>query len=209
MSDFRESDEYRLTRTEAGEAAIAAQEGVEVTDEETLSRAVEIAAKCAEVRRAAEARRKDLKAPVLERGRQIDAAFKELLSPVSAAENALKAQIGAYQAEQRRKAEEERRRQEELARRRQAAEDKRAAEQERVPVQHRPAVVPEPERTARSESGAKASVRMIRRHEVVSAWELPAEYLMPDEKKIAAAVREGKDIPGVRVWEEPSVAVGR
>lgn len=55
----------------------------------------------------------------------------------------------------------------------------------------------------------KSSVRMrmIKSIEVVDETLLPREYLMPNMAKLkAAALQEGKTIPGIKVVEQPSMA---
>lgn len=53
---------------------------------------------------------------------------------------------------------------------------------------------------------AGVSTRKIKKYEIVNVELLPAQYKIPDEKKIGAAVRAGVEIPGVRTWEEEILA---
>lgn len=53
------------------------------------------------------------------------------------------------------------------------------------------------------------STRKVWKFEVVDATQVPRSYLVPDEKKIGNALKAADydiDIPGVRTWQETSVA---
>ena len=53
-----------------------------------------------------------------------------------------------------------------------------------------------------------ASVEMIWTFSIVEPSKIPHEYLIPDTKKIAAAVKAGtRDIPGIKIFQEPDVNV--
>jgi len=58
-------------------------------------------------------------------------------------------------------------------------------------------------------SGGEVSFRVVKKWVVEDESKLPREYLKPDEKKIAEAVKKGKEIPGVKVYteEEPQVKI--
>jgi hypothetical protein len=58
-------------------------------------------------------------------------------------------------------------------------------------------------------SGGEVSFRVVKKWTIEDETKLPREYLKPDEKKIAEAVRKGEDIPGVKVYteEEPQVKI--
>lgn len=62
---------------------------------------------------------------------------------------------------------------------------------------------------ARADALARAQsakgIRTERLFEIVDAAALPREFLDPSESKIRAAVKAGREIPGVRTWEEKTV----
>jgi len=58
-------------------------------------------------------------------------------------------------------------------------------------------------------SGGEITFRVVKKWVVEDESKLPREYLKPDEKKIAEAVKKGEEIPGVKVYteEEPQVKI--
>jgi len=59
--------------------------------------------------------------------------------------------------------------------------------------------------TVRTESGG-LQVRKVKKYEVVDVSLLPREYLEPNMGAIWKAVQANKEIPGVRAWEEETMA---
>ena len=126
-----------------------------VTDNASLTLAVESATKLRRLTKAIEAGRTTAKAPVLDIGRRIDALAKEFIRPAEAEEARLLGMVSRYQAEQARvAAEAERKRQEEL---RKAEEARQKAEAElRAKQAELDRIQREKERAAR-EADAKAA----------------------------------------------------
>jgi hypothetical protein len=58
-------------------------------------------------------------------------------------------------------------------------------------------------------SGGEINFRVVKKWTIEDETKIPREYLKPDEKKIAEAVKKGKEIPGVKVYteEEPQVKI--
>jgi hypothetical protein len=58
-------------------------------------------------------------------------------------------------------------------------------------------------------SGGEINFRVVKKWTIEDETKLPREYLKPDEKKIAEAVKKGEGIPGVKVYteEEPQVKI--
>jgi hypothetical protein len=58
-------------------------------------------------------------------------------------------------------------------------------------------------------SGGEINFRVVKKWTIEDETKLPREYLKPDEKKIAEAVKKGEEIPGVKVYteEEPQVKI--
>lgn len=66
----------------------------------------------------------------------------------------------------------------------------------------------EREQTQVMKAGKTKGYRMVWKHEVMTAAEVPRQYLAVDESAIKRAVALGvRDIPGVRIYEEPYVAI--
>ena len=126
-----------------------------VTDNASLTLAVESATKLRRLTKAIESGRTTAKAPVLDIGRRIDALAKEFVRPAEAEESRLLGMVSRYQSEQARiAAEAERKRQEEL---RKAEEARQKAEAElRARQAELDRIQREKERAAR-EADAKAT----------------------------------------------------
>ena len=58
-----------------------------------------------------------------------------------------------------------------------------------------------PEKEVPTDSGL-VQFREVKRFEVVSLKDLPLEYHLPDESAISKAMKEGKELPGVRYFTE-------
>jgi len=58
-------------------------------------------------------------------------------------------------------------------------------------------------------SGGEINFRVVKKWTIEDERKLPREYLKPDDKKIAEAVKKGEEIPGVKVYteEEPQVKI--
>lgn len=153
--------------------------------------------------RAIEAFRRELLAPVKQRTNDINEAVKEgLYNPLASADKYLRGLILRYNEEVRAETarlEEIERRKQELA----ALEDKPAPEPTPPPEQ-RPSVT----RGATTQS----SERMVTRYEVEDFGKLSDDYKVVDTGKLTRAVKAGGTsltIPGVRIFQEPVLAIGR
>jgi len=162
-----------------------------------------------------EAARKEAKEPHLQAGREIDAYFKSLATPLDAFVTECKRLIGGYQA--RREAAERARLAEEARLAREAAaaaiEAARSVEQFEEAVSAADAVdaaaaqveAVKPADLARVTSGgyAVASVRETWTFEVVDAAAIPRDYLMLNEARVRAVIagKHGlREIPGLRIY---------
>lgn len=151
-------------------------------------------------------------------------AKKEKLEPVLAVENALRAKIGQYDLELKRKqlADEEelrrhaleaerKKREQEAAEAREQGKEILATAIESAPIVAPPIVVP---RTveAPTSTGAKVQPRVEYEFRITNPNLVPREYCVPDEKAIRAVVKARKgniQIPGVEVYEVADVTVRR
>lgn len=150
----------------------------------------------------------------------INGIFKRISEPFKNNDLIIKQKRDVYIREQERIAAEEQRRRDEQYRKEQAALDEaRRKEQEKLnkkaekkgveaPVLPPATVLPLPpkvevKQTVHTDIG-RSTVRKAMKFEVIDPKLVPAEYLMPDEKKIGAAVRAKlvASIPGVKIWEE-------
>lgn len=182
-----------------------------------------------EFERAVEASREEVKAPVLELGRKIDGLAKDLFTEVKAQGARISRVLGAWQAEERRKADEARRKaaEEEARIKREAAAAMEAAQQsagsraEAVVAQERieakaveqiVAVKQQAEEVVALTRPAGAKVREEWVFEVVdmNALYQHAPYLVTlsaNTSAIKAAIKQNQNIPGLRVWKEAKAII--
>jgi hypothetical protein len=140
-----------------------------------------------------------------------------IAGPIDAAERIIKERIAGYVFEQRRKAEAERSRLQAEADAQAEAERKRAmaaAEKLKTPelkearIEQAQAIVAPVVQVAAAVPETKLASVVTYGFEITDAAKIPAEYLMPDEKKIGAVIRATKgamEIPGVKVVRRESV----
>ena len=185
---------------EASQIATMAQ-GIEIYDnpgfEEAGGVLVEIKRRSKEL----EARRKLITKPLMQAKKEVDSLFKAPLNHLKTAESALKSAIVTYQELL------EQRRLEKLA---EAAEIYSEIEKEgfstKGAMEDVTDLMVEAETPQPKAQGV--SIRTVKKFEVTDEQRLPRYLLAPDMAKIRAAVKSGAIIPGVRVWEEKSVAAG-
>ena len=159
--------------------------------------------------RTIESARKDVKEPVLDLGKRIDALAKELTAQLEAEANRLGGIIGTWQAEQERiareareKAEAEERRLWEEAKAREVAEAKRLAdleaERQRVAKAEQDALLAKAER-ARSEAGRQKALEEAERLKIQR--EIEEDQRKQDEQRAAAQRNQevGKQMVAARV----------
>lgn len=180
----------------------------EIADEAAASEIADALKAIKHVREDTESARKTEKRPYTDTAGRIESAYKELVSPVLAIEESLKERLVKWDAEKQKKADEERKREERNARERQAREDEKAAKEGRASKHHAPPPPKKQVKGARGASGAKSSVRMQTKYEVVDVNQLPEGYYdkTPRKATIKAAVEQGVVVDGVRVWQEPVVS---
>ena len=175
-----------------------------------------------EIVKGMEASRKDAKAPALQAGRAIDAIAKDFLASAQTELTRVKRLLGEYQrveAEKKRKAEAEARRKEQAER---AAFEQ--AERERIQKENAgrtetlnqdldkaaekfdKSVAKIKQDVAQSHAAvAGVKVRTTVKFRVIdeaALMQARPELFTPDDKKIRAALKLTKQIPGLEVWEE-------
>lgn len=224
--------EFDKVKAEVAEM-IAPTLAIRVTDAKSAQDAALAAQQVKLYLKRVDAKRDELVRPLNTRVKEINAYAKNLEAPLLQAERHLKAQLVAYQVEQEeikkaeaRRAEEERRRAEAELRAKQEAEraelattddwfgagDQAASELEAKHAAEK----------ARLEAEAKARIfdiqqkgvknaRKVWRCELLDISLVPKEFQIVslNEKAILAAARAGvTSIPGVRIWQDTTVAIG-
>jgi chromosome segregation ATPase len=208
--EVRERDEFKSV-DEKTKKAIAQADRLtgEITDQEAASEATDALAEIRNAIEDGETARKALKKPFDAAGKRVQAAFKELASPLEARKQSLEDRFLAYEARKEAAATERRRQEEAETARAQEAENT-AAEAEGRAAHHVAAPAPRVEPTgARGASGAKGSPTTELKYRITDEDELPDEYVerVPRKGKILADVREGIVIPGVEPFRDKRVQV--
>ena len=191
-------DEKRLE--EAQEATSEASEIAKVTHQIVIknNENYETAAGCLkEIKgkfRELDARKTVITKPLMTAKKEVDALFKPALTALSEAETTIKHAMAKYTAElekQRRKALEEASK---------AVES--GAKEEDIREFVKSAQVKAP-------AVAGIQVRIVKKYAILDESKIPEEFWLRklDESKIGKAVRAGiGEIPGVKIWEENSIA---
>lgn len=181
---------------------VADAQALEVKDEVSNVRAVELAGDIKKLNKAIEALRTDFKKPALDYGRAVDNLAKHYQDRLNTSERVLKQKAGQYQAKvelERRKAQEEVRKAAEEAQKRIDSEAK-AAGVESVKIET--PIVPEAPKATRTEKGTM-TFKEVWKFKVSNPQEVPRDYLMVDESAIRKAVQAGmRNIPGVEIYSE-------
>ena len=210
----------------AREVALAAASGVqEITSVTDLDNAARALTSIKALTKSIEDSRKQVKAPVLDVGRQIDAIAKDYLTPLEVEAKRLSVMVGSYQEAERRKAErirqEEARKQQEaiLAMQEKQREAIQSGNEEAADAARAEAAdaIAESQLKVIAAEGAKAegiTTRTAWKHEVVDIGQLYAArpdlcIVEPNNAAIRAIIKAtgGKSIPGLRIWSEAGAIV--
>jgi len=161
----------------------------------------------AKVKNGMEKKRKDYLSPFQDHVKETNEAYKSLIEPIESADKTTRSKILAYQAEQERIRQE----QEEINRMRLEAAQKEAAlhNGEITESVNLVEVMPEAPRRVSTDMGTVGQ-RENWKYEVLNFTLLPDEYKVADHtmlNDIAKKHHDQKQIPGVRFYNEPILAV--
>jgi len=158
------------------------------------------------LKRAIEEKKKEYTGPINEHLKAVNDAFKNFTEPLNQADTITRQKILEYRKEQDRIRE----KQEEINRKRmEAAEEEMRLKGELSESVNLVEVIPEAPNHYRTEMGM-AGMRDNWKYEVVDFALLPDEYKVPDTamlNSIAKKHHDTKQIPGVRFFNEPIIAV--
>ncbi|MCU0414190.1 MAG: hypothetical protein MUE91_07305 [Ignavibacteriaceae bacterium] len=196
-----------------------------VVNSDTIDMAKSLVKDAQKIEKLIEEKRVETKKPFLEKEREIDARAKELAGDLTSAIKGLREQIRSYEIEKERIRQEELRKvQEEQARfeteRRKAEEERAKLEAEAkangTPLPDIPAVpvvsdVSELDLRMREkelEQSKSKSLRTAWDYKIVDESLIPRMYMIPDEKKLRAAIKSGlREIPGLKIYEDPNLVL--
>jgi hypothetical protein len=187
----------------------AEAQAIEVKTSAAAANATEMTGQTKRLAKSVDDRRKEIIAEPDSFVRKVNGFCKPIADRLKAIESLLKRKLAdyAYQVElQRREIE---RKQNEARVELQKQVDAEAAAKGVESVTIAPVAMPTKKEPVRSDSAVSSAV-MVWKHEVIDAAAVPREYLMVDDKAIAAAVKAGiRNVAGVRIFEEAEMRVRR
>lgn len=143
--------------------------------------------------------------PLNDHVRQINSTFKETTEPLEEALEEVKRGMVVWRNSESVRAAKEAAEAANLAARAAASQGDVAEFQKKAVEVKEAQVIATPKVETRT---GKTTFRKVTKWEIVDPLLLPAGYWLPDEPKIAAAVKIGIEIPGVRCWTEEMPVFG-
>ena len=175
-----------------------------VQDKDSLTTAVNFLGKIAIAKKGVDSRRRFFVEPLNQQVKSINDLFRGYSDPLAQADRIVRNKVLVYQAEEAKRVAEEQRKATEEAKA-QAEEASKHPTEEFIPIPIN--IVEEPEKTVRADAGS-ATTRQVWTFKIVDPSQVPDEYKMIDEKKIAAVVKAGiRNIPGVEIYPTSSLVV--
>ena len=175
-----------------------------VRDKDSLTTAVDFLGKIATAKKEVDSRRRFFVDPLNQQVKNINDLFRNYSDPLGEADRIVRNKVLVYQAEEARRVAEEQQKALEEAKA-QAEEASKHPTEEFVPIPIN--IVEEPEKTVRADAGS-ATTRQVWTFKIVDPSQVPDEYKVIDEKKIAAVVKAGvRSIPGVEIYSTSSLVV--
>ena len=195
LADIEHDTEAKSLTNRVNQKALDAA-ALEITDQRTLMQANDIRIELKELEKQLDTRRKFFVDPHNQFVKTINAWFKSPLDAVSTAINTVNRGMSAYDDKVRAAAE--------------AARLKILADQRTLPEtkSEKLATIEKPPEVIESAMG-KTTFRIDKKLEIYDASLLPREYLVPDERLILAALKEGRSTPGARIIEVKTPVSGR
>jgi hypothetical protein len=209
---------------------LARAQALQVRDNATCTDANAMLLALAGAKKQVEEQRAVLVKPLKDHVKKLESMFKAVMEPLEAADATLRSRVLTWRRAEFERAEAERATAEAAAIAAAAEAEELRAKAERARGKKAHALAAEAtaaQEVANDAAVAAASVTAPTRRmevgtegagvatrtrwtfEVVNAAQVPAAYLQPNEKMISAAVRSGiRDIAGVRIYSEETLAVG-
>ena len=183
---------------------MAKAEGVIVVDDAGVESASVILKTIADTKKSIEERRTFFVKPLNDQVKNINDLFKSIVAPLAVADSMIRGKILVYRQKQQDALRKEQERLDAEARKAQKKADVKA---ERNGVESvtivAPVVAPPPTTIG------NATVKKVWKFRVVDTAIVPRDYMIVDETKIRAAVRDGlRSIQGVEIFQEDQLSIG-
>lgn len=142
--------------------------------------------------------------PIKDHVKQLEAEFKRISEPLERADELVRAAMIAYRnSDAVKTAQAEAEKLQVQAMEAMRAGNTQAFQELAAAHEYMAAEAP---KKVETQSG-EARFRKTWRWEISDLEQLPAEYWIPDEKKIAAAVKSGMPVPGIKAWQEETPVI--
>lgn len=187
---------------------VAAAQALAVVDDVGMREATDLLGWIARAKKQVEEKRKFFVDPLNKQVKAINAMFKKYSKPLESADTLLRGKVLSYRREQDRIRREEEERLRKLQEREQKRLEKQAAKKDLPPPPPMPTPqVQEQAKTVHSDFGS-VSAKKVWDFKIIDPAQIPAEFMMVNEKAIRAAVKAGvRNIPGVKIYQREELAV--
>ncbi len=195
-----ETTQIEVVKTQVGKA-LATVQTLSVTTKEEYEQAVEVGGKLKKVFKMVTDRKEEITKPMNEALKSARALFKPLEETLEQAESELKGKMLVYKSDERKKEEEARK----IADAKIAHQNELLKKNEVTPDQASKAKMianfeadqAKPEKTVKTETGAKATEKFVLEYVVISKEKVPMHFLEPDMVRIKASFKAGMPVEGV------------
>lgn len=170
----------------------------EIKNDEDLERSADVLSEIAAAEKVVISRKEEITKPLMASLSSVRVLFKPYEDDFASAKKTIKNKVLQYTLIKEEEAEKERQR--------------LAARVEKGTMKAETAVkkmgeIEEAPKTVQGSGGGKITTRIIKKMRILSEADLPREFLIPDEKKILEALKNGIVVPGAELYEEKSLAV--
>ena len=182
---------------------------LDVVSDEAAKTATEMLVQIKGVVGQVEDKRKEAIGPADKYVRSVNAFVKPFRDRLNDVAEIPRNKLGIYQYNKELKRREEERKAKEALAEKQRQLDEEAKKKNLEPVKLPEVTVPKKPQPVRTDSGT-SSVRMVWDYKVVDISQVPRDYLILNERGVKAAIKGGiRNIPGLEIFEKPSVATRR
>lgn len=187
---------------------VAAAQALAVVDDVGMREATDLLGWIARAKKQVEEKRKFFVDPLNKQVKAINAMFKRYAEPLEQADTLLRGKVLSYRREQDRIRREEEERLRKLQEKEQKRLERQAAKKDLPPPPPMPTPqVQEQAKTVHSDFGS-VSAKKVWDFKIIDPAQIPAEFMMVNEKAIRAAVKAGvRNIPGVKIYQREELAV--
>lgn len=170
----------------------------EVKNDEDLTRSADVLSEIAAAEKVVTTRKEEITKPLMASLSSVRTLFRPYEDDFASAKKTIKNKVLQYNLLKEEEAEKERQR--------------LAARVEKGTMKAETAVkkmgeIEEAPKTVQGTSGGKITTRIIKKMRILNEADLPREFLVPDEKKILEALKEGIVVPGAELYDEKILSV--